>query len=51
MHQPVLTATPWASVRDIVIKLVSSRINGIPPTNRDGMVGGVITEENILRSH
>jgi len=50
MHKSVLTATPRASVRDIAIKLVTNRISGIPVTDRDGVVLGVITEENILRA-
>ena len=50
MHKPVLAATPRASVRDIAVKLVANRISGIPVTDRDGKVQGVVTEENILRA-
>jgi CBS domain-containing protein len=50
MHKPVLTTTPRASVRDIAIKLLANRISGMPVTDRDGTVLGVITEENILRA-
>ncbi|MBI2820343.1 MAG: hypothetical protein HYX73_10215 [Acidobacteria bacterium] len=45
MHTPVLTAKPRPSVRDIGIKLATSRIGGSPATDREGMVVGVITEE------
>lgn len=48
MHKPVLATTPQASVRDIAIKLVENRITGMPVTDREGKVLGVITEADIL---
>ena len=48
MHKPVLAATPQASVRDIAVNLTRNRITGMPVTDRDGTVLGVITEADIL---
>ena len=50
MHQRVLATTPRASVRDVATKLVMNRISGMPVTDREGRVLGVITEEDILRA-
>ena len=48
MHRPVLATTPRASVRDIATQIVVNEISGMPVTDRDGGVLGVITEADIL---
>jgi len=48
MHKPVLATTPQALIRDIAIKLIENRITGMPVTDREGTVLGVITEADIL---
>ena len=48
MHSPVLATTPRASVRDIAMQIVVNEISGMPVTDRDGSVLGVITEADIL---
>lgn len=50
MHEPVLATTPEASALDVATKLVLTRISGMPVTDREGMVLGVVTEEDILRA-
>ena len=48
MHEPVLATTPEASALDVATKLVLNRISGMPVTDREGTVLGVVTEEDIL---
>jgi len=50
MHRRVLTATPLASARDVAAKLLGKGISGMPVADREGMVVGVVTEEDILRA-
>jgi CBS domain-containing protein len=49
MRQPVLAATRRAAVRDIITHLVVNGISGMPVTEPDGTVVGVVTEGDILR--
>ena len=48
MHEPVLATTPEASALTVATKLVLNRISGMPVTDREGTVLGVVTEEDIL---
>ena len=48
MHRPVLATTPRASVRDIATRIVLNEISGMPVTDQDGRVLGVITEADIM---
>jgi CBS domain-containing protein len=50
MHKPVLVAAPEALVRDIAAQLGEHKFSGMPVTEPDGKVVGVITEEDIMRS-
>ena len=49
MRKPVLAASRKAAVRDIIAHLVVNGISGIPVTEADGTVVGVVTEDDILR--
>jgi CBS domain-containing protein len=48
MHSPVMAATPQASARDIATKLVEHKISGMPVTEQDGTLVGVVTEEDMM---
>ncbi|OFV95874.1 MAG: histidine kinase [Acidobacteria bacterium RIFCSPLOWO2_12_FULL_54_10] len=48
MNSPVIATTNRASVRDIATQLVVNGISGMPVTNREGEVLGVVTEADIL---
>ena len=50
MHEPVLTTAPEVSAREAAAQLVLNSISGMPVTDTDGAVLGVITEEDILRA-
>lgn len=50
MNRHVFAATPVAAARDIARKLVENRISGMPVTDREGTVLGVVSEEDILRA-
>jgi CBS domain-containing protein len=50
MNRNVVAATPVTSARDIAGTLVSNRISGMPVTDRDGRVLGIVSEEDILRA-
>jgi CBS domain-containing protein len=50
MNRRVIAATLTASARDIGRKLLESRISGMPVTDQDGRVMGVVSEEDILRA-
>ena len=50
MNRDVVAATPATSARDIAGTLVGNRISGMPVTDRDGRVLGVVSEEDILRA-
>ncbi len=49
MKSPVIATTPRASVRDIATQLVYNGFSGMPVTDPDGDVVGVITEADIIR--
>jgi CBS domain-containing protein len=50
MNRHVVAATLGASARDIARKLLGNRISGMPVTDREGRVLGVVSEEDILRA-
>jgi len=49
MQQPVIAATPRASLRDVASQLVSNEFSGLPVAAADGRIVGVVTESDILR--
>ena len=50
MSRPVLATTPRASVRDIASQLVRAGISGMPVTNRDGEIVGIVTEYDVVNA-
>jgi CBS domain-containing protein len=50
MQQPVIAATPQASLRDIATQLVANEFSGMPVAAPDGRVVGVVTEADIVRA-
>jgi len=50
MQQPVIAATPRASLRDVASQLVVNEFSGMPVADADGRVVGVITEADIVRA-
>jgi len=50
MQQPVIAATPRASLRDVASQLVTNEFTGMPVVASDGRVVGVITESDIVRA-
>ncbi len=49
MTRPVLSARKNASVRDITLQLLSGLFSGVPVTDDEGTVIGIVTEVDILR--
>jgi CBS domain-containing protein len=50
MEQPVIAATPQASLRDVATSLVTNEFSRMPVAASDGRVVGVITESDIIRA-
>jgi CBS domain-containing protein len=50
MQQPVIAASPRASLRDVATQLVVNEFSGMPVADADGRVVGVITEADIVRA-
>ena len=50
MQQPVIAATPRASLRDIASQIIKYGFSGMPVAETDGKVLGVITEADIVFS-
>ncbi len=50
MQQPVIAATPQASLRDIATQLVTNEFSGMPVAAPDGRVVGVVTESDVVRA-
>ena len=50
MQQPVIAATPHASLRDIGWQILKYGFSGMPVAEADGKVLGVITEADIVYS-
>ncbi len=50
MTRPVISAREIASARDVALQLISGNFSGMPVTNNDGKVVGVITELDLLKA-
>ncbi|MGA8220423.1 MAG: CBS domain-containing protein [Candidatus Acidiferrales bacterium] len=50
MQQPVIAATPRASLRDIASQILQYGFSGMPVAEPDGKVLGVVTEADIVFS-
>ena len=50
MQQPVIAASPRASLRDVATQLVANEFSGMPVADADGRVVGVVTEADIVRA-
>jgi CBS domain-containing protein len=50
MNQPVLGAAKTATARDVAIQMLSGGFSGMPITERDGSVVGVISELDLIRA-
>jgi CBS domain-containing protein len=48
MRQPVLATTPEAWVQEVLAYLATNDISGMPVTERDGTVIGIVTADDIL---
>ena len=48
MTKPVVSAKKHASARDIALKILSGLYSGMPVTDEDGKVIGVVTEYDLL---
>ena len=49
MTRPVVSARENASARDVALQLMTGHFSGMPVTNDDGKVVGIITEFDILK--
>lgn len=50
MTRPVVSARENASARDVALQLMTGHFSGMPVTNDDGKVVGIVTEFDILKS-
>src|SRR3989304_2391774 len=50
MNRPVLAAAKSASARDIAIQMLMGGFSGIPITERDGALVGIVSELDIIRA-
>ncbi len=50
MNQPVLGAARTATARDVVIQMLSVGFSGMPITERDGTLIGIVTEIDLIRA-
>ena len=48
MTRPVVSARPKASARDVVLQLTTGLYSGMPVTEGDGKIVGIITELDLL---
>jgi len=48
MTRPVVSARPKASARDVVLQLTTGLYSGMPVTEEDGKIVGIITELDLL---
>ena len=49
MNRPVVAAAPDTSARDIAIQMLMGGYSGMPITDRDGKVMGIVSEIDIIR--
>jgi CBS domain-containing protein len=50
MTRPVISARENASARDVALQLMTGLFSGMPVTNDDGKVVGIVTEFDILKA-
>jgi CBS domain-containing protein len=50
MNRPVLAAAKSTSARDLAIQMLMGGFSGIPITERDGAVVGIVSELDIIRA-
>ncbi len=50
MNQPVLGAAKTATARDVATKMLSGGFSGMPITNPDGSLVGIVTEMDLIRA-
>ena len=50
MNRPVLAATKSTSARDLAIQMLMGGFSGIPITERDGALVGIVSELDIIRA-
>jgi CBS domain-containing protein len=50
MNQPVLGAARTAMARDVAIEMLSGGFSGMPITERDGSVVGIVSELDLIRA-
>lgn len=50
MVRPVVSARTKASARDVALQLLTGLYSGLPVTNEEGAVVGVITEIDLIRA-
>jgi CBS domain-containing protein len=49
MNRPVIAATASTTARDLAIQMLMGGYSGLPITDRDGSVIGIVTELDIMR--
>jgi CBS domain-containing protein len=50
MTQPVLGAAKTATARDVATQMLSGGFSGVPITERDGSVVGIVSELDLIRA-
>jgi CBS domain-containing protein len=50
MNQPVLGAARTAMARDVAIQMLTGGFSGMPITERDGSVVGIVSELDLIRA-
>jgi|SRR3990172_1591370 len=50
MSRPVVAAAPTATARDVAIYMLLGGFSGVPITERDGRVVGIVTELDLMRA-
>lgn len=50
MTRPVISAKENASARDVALQLMTGLFSGMPVTNDEGKVVGIVTEMDLLRA-
>ena len=50
MNRPVLAAAKSTTARDLAIQMLMGGFSGIPITERDGAVVGIVSELDIIRA-
>ena len=50
MTRPVISAKEQASARDVALQMISGVFSGMPVTNEEGKVVGIVTELDIIKA-